>query len=173
VELKENTAFNEREKPKNRGCMENAKNIFTPSLIYHLIRILLSLIFLWSGISKLIHPSEFAVIIDSYGLIPEALNMPLAIILPLFELIFGLGLLLDIKESLTGIAGLLTLFMAILGYGIWMGLDVDCGCFGVDDPEALAFHGLRLALIRDIVMMAGIFYLYYRRANKVAALKRR
>ena len=42
-----------------------------------------------------------------------------------------------------------SLFMAILGYGISMGLDVDCGCFGPEDPESKAFHGLRAALYRD------------------------
>jgi len=51
-------------------------------------------------------------------------------------------------------------FMSILGYGIHMGLDVDCGCFSAEDPEAEAFHGLRSALYRDLVMAAGIGYLY-------------
>ena len=50
--------------------------------------------------------------------------------------------------------------MAVLGYGIWMGLDVDCGCFGPEDPEAEAFHGLRLSLFRDLVMMAGVIFIY-------------
>jgi hypothetical protein len=42
----------------------------------------------------------------------------------------------------------------------WMGLDVDCGCFGPEDPEAEAFHGLRLSLYRDLAMMAGVFFIY-------------
>jgi hypothetical protein len=41
-----------------------------------------------------------------------------------------------------------------------MGLDVDCGCFGPEDPEAEAFHGLRLSLFRDLVMMAGVVFIY-------------
>jgi hypothetical protein len=41
-----------------------------------------------------------------------------------------------------------------------MGLDVDCGCFGPEDPEAEAFHGLRLSLYRDLAMMAGVFFIY-------------
>ncbi|MDO9265193.1 MAG: hypothetical protein Q7U02_14580, partial [Desulfosalsimonadaceae bacterium] len=62
--------------------------------------------------------------------------------------------------SLEIITGLLVLFMAILEYGIRMGLDVDCGCFGVDDPEHRGFGSLRPALYRDMGMMAGIVYLY-------------
>jgi hypothetical protein len=41
-----------------------------------------------------------------------------------------------------------------------MGLDVDCGCFGPDDYEADAFHGLRQSLYRDMVMLAGIAFIY-------------
>jgi hypothetical protein len=50
--------------------------------------------------------------------------------------------------------------MAVLSYGIWMGLDVDCGCFGPEDLEAKAFHGLKGSLLRDLVMLAGIAFIY-------------
>jgi uncharacterized membrane protein YphA (DoxX/SURF4 family) len=136
-------------------------NSFPPPLIYHLIRVLISVIFLWSGISKLMNPTEFAVIIDAYGLMPEDWILPLAIILPLLEVIFGFGLLLEIRGFLAGITSLLMLFVAILGYGIWLGLDIDCGCFGPKDPEAEAFHSLRPALYRDFVMITGVVYLYF------------
>ncbi len=147
-------------------------NSFLSPLIYHLIRVLLSVIFLWSGISKLMEPTEFVVIIDGYGLMPDAWILPLAIALPLLEMVFGLGLLLDIRGSLSVITGLLILFMAVLSYGIWLGLDIDCGCFGPEDPEAKAFHGLWSALVRDIIMMPGIFYLYYQRFNQIVTPKR-
>ena len=136
-------------------------NYFQSPAIYHLIRVLLCIIFLWSGISKLLSPKEFAVIIDSYGLVPEAWIMPLAVFLPLLEIIFGLGLLLDIKGSLLGITGLLMLFVVILIYGIRLGLDVDCGCFGPQDIESGAFHSLRPALYRDFAMIAGVIFLYF------------
>ena len=128
---------------------------------YRLVRILLAGIFLWSGVTKLMDPKSFAVIIEAYGLIPESWVVPVTVILPTIEAIAALGLLMDIEGSLAVVSGLLVMFMAILGYGIWMGFDVDCGCFGPDDPEGKAFHGLRPALYRDIVMMAGVFYLYF------------
>ena len=137
------------------------RNSFSSPLIYHLIRVLLCVTFLWSGISKLMALKEFAVIIDSYGLVPEAWILPLAIILPLLEMVFGLGLLLEIRGSLAVITGLLMLFMAVLSYGIWLGLDVDCGCFGPQASESEAFHSLRPALYRDLLMIAGIIYLYF------------
>jgi uncharacterized membrane protein len=145
--------------PKKKGIFTLPNSIQSP-LIYHLIRVLLCIFFLWSGISKLMVPKEFAVIIDSYGLVPEAWILPMAIILPLLEMVFGLGLLMEIRGSLSVITGLLLLFIAIFSYGIWLGLDVDCGCFGPQDPESEAFHSLRPGLYRDFIMFAGVIYLY-------------
>jgi len=47
-----------------------------------------------------------------------------------------------------------------VGYGLELGLDVDCGCFGPGDPEGRAYHSLRPALYRDTIMLAGIGYLF-------------
>jgi uncharacterized membrane protein YphA (DoxX/SURF4 family) len=125
-------------------------------------------IFIYAGSAKLLEPEIFAVLIEAYGIVPEGLLMPVAIVLPLLEVIAGIGLLFDIRGSLALITGLLVLFMAVLGYGIWMGLDVDCGCFGPEDPEAEAFHGLRLSLYRDLAMMAGVLFLYvWRRCRAI------
>jgi uncharacterized membrane protein YphA (DoxX/SURF4 family) len=127
---------------------------------YKIIRWVLGAIFIYAGGTKLLEPEIFAVLIAAYGLVPEGLIMPVAIGLPLMEVTAGIGLLFDIRGSLALIAGLLLLFMVVLGYGIWMGLDVDCGCFGPEDPEAEAFHGLRLSVFRNLVMMAGVFIIY-------------
>ena len=128
--------------------------------IYKLARWTLGLVFIYAGSIKLLAPRTFAVLIGAYGIVPDGMLMPVAIILPALEVTAGIGLLFDIEGSLAVIAGLLGLFIAILGYGIWMGLDVDCGCFGPDDYEADAFHGLRQSLYRDMVMLAGIAFIY-------------
>lgn len=142
---------------------------------YRALRVILSAVFFWSGVSKLISPDSFAIIIDSYGIVPGNWVAPVSIGLPTLEVVLAVGLLLDIRGSLAGIAALLAMFMAILGYGIHLGLDVDCGCFGPEDPEAEAFHGLRTALYRDMIMAATILYLYVwrlvRSAEPVGFLK--
>jgi uncharacterized membrane protein YphA (DoxX/SURF4 family) len=140
--------------------------------IYKLTRWILGGVFIYAGSTKLLEPKTFTVLIEAYGIVPESLLMPVAIALPALEVAAGIGLLFDIKGSLSVIAGLLGLFIAILGYGIWMGLDVDCGCFGPDDPEAEAFHGLWLSLYRDLVMLVGIAYIYgWRRYRAIKPLK--
>ena len=136
--------------------------------IYKLTRWILGAVFIYAGSTKLMEPRTFSVLIEAYGIVPESLLMPVTIGLPLLEVIAGIGLLFDIRGSLALITGLLGLFMAVLGYGIWMGLDVDCGCFGPEDPEAEAFHGLRLSLFRDLIMMAGAIFIYgYRRYRAI------
>jgi len=151
---------------KNAERLYSLGNIFLSPLSYNLFRILLSAMFLWSGISKLMAPQFFAGVIENYGLLPDPLTLPAAIVLSMLEVLAGLGLLADIRGSLTVVTGLLGLFILVLSYGIWLGLDIDCGCFGPEDTESQAFHGLRSALFRDIVMMLVILYLYFWRHRK-------
>lgn len=110
------------------------------SWLYRIVRWVLGGIFIYSGVTKLLAPRTFAVLIEAYGIVSEDLIMPVALILATLEVLAGSGMIFDIRGSLAVIAGLLMLFVAILGYGIWMGLDIDCGCFGPEEPEAAAFH---------------------------------
>jgi len=132
----------------------------TMELLYRLCRWTLGGIFIYAGSTKLLEPKIFASLVEAYGIVPEGLLIPVAIGLPVLEVIAGFGLLFDIRGSLGVISGLLVIFMLVLSYGIWLGLDVDCGCFGPEDPEAEAFHGLRLSLFRDLAMMAGVIFIY-------------
>ena len=129
-------------------------------LLYRGLRCFLAAVFIWSGITKLLDPVTFGVLINAYGLIPEPWVMPAAVLLSSLEVIAGAGLILDIYGSLAITVGMLNLFVAILFYGIHMGLDIDCGCFGPEDAESKAFPGLRPALYRDFAMIAGALYLY-------------
>ncbi len=131
-----------------------------PGWIYKLTRWLLGGIFIYASSTKLLEPKTFTVLIEAFGIVPESLLIPVGIALPALEVAAGIGLLFDIKGSLSVIAGLLGMFIAMLGYGIWIGLDVDCGCFGPQDPEAEAFHSLKISLYRDMIMLAGVAYLY-------------
>ena len=139
---------------------------------YKLVRWTLAGVFIYAGSIKLMAPRTFATLIGAYGIIPDSLLMIVAVMLPALEVAAGLGLLFDIEGSLEVIAGLIVLFIAMLGYAIWLGLDVDCGCFGPGDPEGDAFHGLRQSLYRDLVMLAGIVFMFgWRRHLSVRPVK--
>ncbi len=135
---------------------------------YRGVRMILALIFMWSGAIKILDPDSFAIILEAFDLLPYTWTMPIAVGLPILEILAAIGLLFDVRGSLTAITGLLLLFLAVIGYGVWLGLDIDCGCFGPGDPEGEAYKGLRPDLYRDLVMLAGVTYLYiwrFRRAS--------
>ncbi len=96
--------------------------------LYHCCRLTIVAVFLWSGLTKMLHPSDFAAIIAAYGLLPEALVFPAAIGLIVVELVAATGLLFEKNGSLLLITLQLLLFVAVLSYGIYLGLDIDCGC---------------------------------------------
>lgn len=104
-------------------------------------------------------PRAFARAISGYGLIPEVLLVPVAIGLPLLELLGGLGLAFDYRGGLKVITGLLLIFLLVLGYGVIKDLDVDCGCFSAEEIHAR--DSLRVALYRDIGLLASVLYLFY------------
>lgn len=127
---------------------------------YSLIRIGLAVAFLTAGAVKIANPMTFAVTIDAFGILPGPLALPVAVILPVIEIIGAMALLLDIRGSLTLITLMILVFIAVLGYGLHMGLDIDCGCYGPGDPEAEAFSSIRGALWRDLFMLGCAAFLY-------------
>lgn len=128
--------------------------------LYHLCRLVTAGIFLWSGLTKAMNPADFATIISAYGLVPEMLNGITAVTLIAGEIVAAIGLLFEKTGALTAILLMTILFIAVLGYGMILGLDIDCGCFGPDDPEAEAFHNLQTALYRDLLLLLTIGYIY-------------
>lgn len=127
-------------------------------------RWILAGVMLAAGVPKLLSPHAFAGVIEAYGLLPEFFIFPAAVLLPLLEVIAAVQLIRAKKSGLWLTAGLMVIFIAVLSYGIWLGLDIDCGCFGPEDPEHEAFSGLRTALVRDLLlcipMLFSFGYLY-------------
>ena len=80
--------------------------------------------------------------------------MPLlAVGLPALELLAGVGLIFERRGSLTAIAILLGLFLLALSYAVWMEMDIDCGCFTVEELNART--GVKTALVRDLFLAAA------------------
>ena len=137
------------------------KNIAAFDLFALLIRWGLGIAFVYAGFTKALDPSALAAIISDYGLVPELLLLPAALFLIAVEIIAGLGLMARQAWALHAVTGLLVMFIAVLAYGLWMGLDVDCGCFGPSDPEGDHHTGALAAIYRDLVMLLGAAVLYF------------
>ena len=134
--------------------------------IYKISCLGLGVFFIFAGGIKVLDPESFAVLIDDYGIVPENFLLPVAVGLSALEVVAGLGLIFDIKGSLVLIAILLLFFIGILSYGIWMGLDIDCGCFGSYNPESKSFHDLRISLYRDLIMLIWVVFMYIYQIKK-------
>jgi uncharacterized membrane protein YphA (DoxX/SURF4 family) len=135
---------------------------------YRAVRFVLGILFMWAAVLKLMDPELFSKTIIAFGLVPKPLAPWVALALPMLEIVAALGLILDLRGSLAIITGLLVMFCLVLLYGMWLGLDIDCGCYGPGDPEGEAFASLRISLYRDLAMLAGAFYLYCWRRRKGA-----
>jgi uncharacterized membrane protein YphA (DoxX/SURF4 family) len=133
---------------------------------YRFVRLILGVLFIWAAVLKLMDLEAFATTIGAFGLLPKPLLGWAALFLPLLELAAAIGLILDVRGSLAAITGLLIMFSLVLAYGLWLGLDIDCGCYGPGDPEAGALSGLRSSLQRDLAMLAGVIYLYWWRRRE-------
>jgi uncharacterized membrane protein YphA (DoxX/SURF4 family) len=136
----------------------NMRDVFLSRRLHLLIRVVLGMVFVYAGFVKLLDPGAFAKAVSQYGIVPEVLLAPFAVVLPALELLAGLGLVINIRGSLAVIFGLLVIFSLVLGYGIFSGMDIDCGCFS---PEEISAHSdLRSALFRDLLMIVAAFYIY-------------
>lgn len=118
------------------------------------LRLVLAALFLWAGALKLSHPRAFAHVIDGYGIVPGGWPLVIAAFaIPTLELLAGIGVLLDRAAGYWLMLGMLGLFIGVLWFGILNDLDVDCGCFSLEEQRGQA--SLRAAFARDWVMAAG------------------
>jgi uncharacterized membrane protein YphA (DoxX/SURF4 family) len=123
-----------------------------------LVRFSLGSVFIYAGLSKLLDPKAFAKIISYYDLVPESLLAPVAIGLPVLEVIAGIGLFFAVRGSLSVTFGLLVTFVFVLWYGILKNLNIDCGCFSPQELKSQA--SLWHAFYRDIGMITAVGYLF-------------
>lgn len=140
------------------------RNIIHSTWFSLLLRCLIGGVFVYAGFIKLIDPKSFAKTISLYDLIPESFLAPVAIGLPLLEFLAGLGLIFNIRGSLSVIFSMLVMFVFVLWYGILKDLSIDCGCFS---PEEIAGHSSLLnAFYRDLVMIGAVLLIYLHRYIK-------
>jgi putative oxidoreductase len=104
-------------------------------------RIILAVVFIFSGIQKISEPAAFAESIMNYKLIPDVLINISSITLPWIELTAGVLLLFGVavKENAAIISALLGIFIIAIGISVARGLNIDCGCFGTAGGSKVGF----------------------------------
>ncbi len=139
------------------------KIIVSPSL-YLLLRVIVGGLFVVAGVLKLADPGAFAAAIDGYGLVSWRTTKLLSHILPVVEILTGLGVIFDIKGALGLIVAQLLVFVGVIGYAVHLGLDVDCGCFGPSDLSENS-GSLKQTLYRDGLLILACVFLYWQRCT--------
>ena len=118
-----------------------------PRPVFLLSRYIVGGVFVLASLHKIVTPLEFAKIIDNYHILPGALINLAAVIMPWFELVAGLLILIGrrLRDEGTVIIGtLLLVFIVAISFNLIRGVDFDCGCFGDGNSSPTR------TLIRDI-----------------------
>ncbi len=121
------------------------------------VRIAVSAVFAIAAIEKLRAPAAFVENIANYQILPEWSPIA-ALTIPPVELLAATALLLAPRRwRLAGAAtllGLLAMFTVSLTRAWWIGLNVDCGCFGQGSSTAGPWSIARnLTLIASLVLL--------------------
>jgi hypothetical protein len=123
-----------------------ARHLFT------VLRYLLGLLFVATGIGKLLDNRGFAAVIATYQLgIPELLLLPLGLAVSLAELWIGRNLLQQIRVSGSILATLYFHlgYAGLAAYTLYRGIPLtNCGCFGVFLARPLR----PVSVIEDLVL---------------------
>jgi len=105
--------------------------------VYIGLRFLFGALFLWSGIIKAKDPTAFAMAIRNYDLVGDPWVAMAALFLPWLEVVTGALLMGGWKWGTRGSSAILwaslIVFTLAIGVSWGRGLDIACGCFGLDE----------------------------------------
>ena len=127
-------------------------------------------LFIYAGVVELSSLQDFSDNIASFDILPRSVINIFAVILPPFEVILGIGIIVGIKTrpALLGLTALAFIFLIALLSLIFRGISVDCGCFGSN-------HGLAAstwyAIGRDLIILIICGKLYYNKFQRNDSLQ--
>lgn len=97
-----------------------------------------------SSFQKLLNPYDFYAALNNFKFFSNSFNEYLTIIIPVSELIIGLGIIFGIKQPLFNNFGciLFLVFTSIITIKLLEGSKVNCGCFGALDNSELSLYSI-------------------------------
>lgn len=131
--------------------MEKVKTLIDLSL-----RVVLSAVFIYAAVSKILRPDEFYTDIRNYQIVSGYIAYASAYFLPAFEIVAALAMFSKrfFKVSILSIAFLLAVFIMALSSAWYRGLDINCGCFGSGAPSDYG-----IVILRDVFLLLICFIL--------------
>ena len=137
--------------------MKKRKNL--SRLFYHVIRVILGVIFIYASYDKILHPKAFAEVVYNYQILPDKLINLTAIFLPWFEIMIGVFLIVGFWMPGTVIwcNTLLVIYIGALGFNLARGLDINCGCFSTTKGGSVSIEHI----LWDAVFLSLSIYLSF------------
>jgi uncharacterized membrane protein len=118
--------------------------------------LIVSGVFVFASIHKLVDADGFSKVILGYQVVPAAFVGWVALFMPWLEISMGLAILIPQARNaaLLMAAGLLILFAALTGWNLLHGVEVPCGCFSNEGGAATWWSVARNMMLASIAMLA-------------------
>jgi protein-disulfide isomerase/uncharacterized membrane protein YphA (DoxX/SURF4 family) len=118
------------------------------------IRLVLGVVWLWSGWSKLQDPRGFVQTVRAYDATPEWLSKAIGYGMPVLEVCLGLLLIVGVAVRIAAIvsAALFFVFLVGLVQAAARNIQLDCGCFGGGGVTTGSTHYI-LDILRDLGLL--------------------
>jgi uncharacterized membrane protein YphA (DoxX/SURF4 family) len=120
------------------------------------LRVAIGGIFLVAGAAKVGHAAEFAVEIAGFRLLPPAVIGPMALGLPLLEIVLGACLVLGVFTRTVGwiAVAVFAVFDLAIASAVVRGMSISCGCFGPNDASVTTWGEVARDAIFVILALA-------------------
>ena len=137
------------------------------------VQIALGLFFVVAALPKLVDPPSFAHMIYNYRIVPGTFVNVLALVMPWFELLAGLALILGIwtRTSAALVGALLLVFIVAISLNLARTNAIDCGCFDVAAANKTAQERLadmRLVVLREVGMLFMVAQILWAKGRTAA-----
>lgn len=131
----------------------------TPRIAYGLARILIGVLFIYTGLIHIADPAGFAAAVAAYRILPPWSVNAFALLLPWVELLAGLAIAtgIGLEGGALAAIGMLAVFLIALAASLYRGLDISCGCFST---SAAADRISWLYLARDLALLLVAMFIF-------------
>jgi putative oxidoreductase len=143
-----------------------ANNTTYGNILTTVLRIAMGLLFIYSGLFKVLDPESFGNVISLYDISPEILVPYAAIIFSFIELLIGLLLLFGFKIKASSFLSIILMifWIIIISISVFRGKSFDCGCFELKQFGIAEEIGLPI-VFRDIVFLCILLLIFYARKH--------
>jgi uncharacterized membrane protein YphA (DoxX/SURF4 family) len=123
-----------------------------------------------AGAAKIPQIRDFQIVVQRYGILPDALAGPFAFILPFLEIGIGAYLAAGLLVRGTALAGtlLFAVFLAAQASAWARSIPLDCGCFGSILQSTVG----PLTILRDFCLGIPTFVMLFLPSRKLSLDKR-